>query len=496
MVVAVSNFGSELPNSSPYARRQSVPLRKFPPNALIRRLYGASVLSNNGAQWKRHRLILNELFTEKAAAEHHHTIVQATQQLIEQWRETLSKAQIERLEIKSTTSKREDKTAAKQQALPDKAHIDLCQNFNALFLKIVIQITVGRSVDALKTNADNFLENLACITKASTQPQHQFVRWWRFLPLPQNYRLTQALTEIDDFFEELIAQSRFTQHPSAESKETVQSTAVPPKTVLDKLLQASSESAGCPLSQKEVKDNLLAIIGNGYETAATTLSMTLQALAQNSKALACSTEEVQSVIKKHGGQLTPAAVAELVYVEAVLYESMRLYPAVAGLQRVSLAADDGLAGWSIPAGQAVGVALQPLHLDSKFYGKAAETFVPERYLSHCEETRPAQDIEKSFEAVAQAAAAESRCPFGRLMRKSKVASSDSVALPLTFGYGARQCLAKHLALYEMKIVLAMLLNAFTFELVDEVPVELELGKFGLFLSAFPKTAVTLAVGLH
>ncbi len=247
--------------------------------------------------------------------------------------------------------------------------------------------------------------------------------------------------------------------------------------------------------EEEVKDNLLAIIGNGYETLATTLSMTLQALAQHPEALARSTEEARLVIKKHGGQLTPAAVADLKYVEAVLHESMRLYPAVAGLQRISLAAD-GLAGWSIPAGLAVGVALQPLHLDSKYYGKAAETFVPERYLVHCEENRSMQDMKKSVKTVAQTAPVGSRCPFSRLMPENKVASSQAVALPLTFGYGARQCLAKHLALYEMKIVLAMLLNAFTFELTDEVPVELELGKFGLFISAFPKTAVTLAVGQH
>ncbi len=219
---------------------------KFPPNALIRRLYGASVLSNNGAQWKRHRLILNELFTEKAAVEHHATIVQTTQKLIEQWQETLSKAQTERSEIES-------KTTAKQQAVPDRAHIDLCQNFSALFLNIITQITVGRSVDASETGADSLLENFACITKASTQPQHQFVRWWRFVPLPQNYRLAQALTEIDDFFEKLIAQNGLRQHPSAESKRAVLSTAISPKTVLDKLLQASSNSADFPLSHEELK---------------------------------------------------------------------------------------------------------------------------------------------------------------------------------------------------------------------------------------------------
>ena len=171
---------------------------KFPPNALLRKLYGNSVLTNNGAQWKRHRLILNEFFTEKAVVDYHGTIEQFTQQLIQQWQASLS----DKTENLAISAELKD-TAEK---VPAEADIDLCQDFNALFLDIITQITVGHSVGALEANADDFLTNLAYIIKASTKPQYQFVSWWQTLPLRQNYLLSQALNEVDAFLENLISQ--------------------------------------------------------------------------------------------------------------------------------------------------------------------------------------------------------------------------------------------------------------------------------------------------
>ncbi|MEM9007961.1 MAG: cytochrome P450, partial [Cyanobacteria bacterium P01_F01_bin.86] len=411
-----------------------------------------------------------EFFTEKAVLNYHPAIVQLTQRLLEQWRHHIN--------VKK-----------------DETHIELCQSFNALFLDIVTQITVGQSVGALDSQADGFLESLTYILKASTQPQHQFISWWRFLPLPQNHRLSQALKQVDDFLEQLITQHQNTKAITKATEEPGQ------VTILDKLLQNATETGATetgaietsatetsaissdidtsknPLTHAEIKDNLLAIIGNGYETVATTLTMTLQALAQHPSTLALARQEAQEVIERHHHQLTPEAVGELSYIESVLYESMRLYPAVAGLQRISRAPDI-LEGWSIPAQQVVGITLQPLHLDPEYYGKSPETFRPERYLTE----------------RLEATLATSCCPFKRLIQLKQPSSKNQAQQqPLTFGYGARQCLAKHLALYEMKVVLAMVLNDFYFELTSDTPTELELGKFGLFISAFPKTEIKMKV---
>ena len=77
------------------------------------------------------------------------------------------------------------------------------------------------------------------------------------------------------------------------------------------------------------------------------------------------------------------------------------------------------------------------------------------------------------------------------MQQGRPFVNGFVHSPLTFGLGSRQCLGKHLAMYEMKAVLALLLNHFYFEPVPGKSTELELGKFGLFLSAFPQQGVTL-----
>ncbi|MEM9567687.1 MAG: cytochrome P450, partial [Cyanobacteria bacterium P01_E01_bin.34] len=54
---------------------------KFPPNSLLKRLYGTSVLTKNGADWKRSRLLLNDVFTKQRVASFHEIFVDYALQL-------------------------------------------------------------------------------------------------------------------------------------------------------------------------------------------------------------------------------------------------------------------------------------------------------------------------------------------------------------------------------------------------------------------------------
>ncbi len=318
---------------------------KFPPNSLIQRLYGNSVLTNNGEDWKRHRLLLNEVFSKKQIVGFHDIFVDYSQQLVHKWQRNI-------------------------QQSGESVEVNIYPELLALFLDLVGKVAIGKDFAALEGEADEFLNNLKYIVQQSTRPVHQFTTWWKHLPLSSNQKLDSAFIGIDEFLEELICQR----------KEKSQSYS---SNVLDLLLQGENfpDSEVQQLSDQEVRDNLLAIIVNGHETVAASVSLSLYLLAQHPEKLHRAQAEVDGIMGRNQGKLTEAGLQELNYLNCVVLESLRFRPPMAGLQRIS-SDKDVLEGWSIPAQQVVGITLKPLHHNPAYFGEQPEQFYPERYLDN------------------------------------------------------------------------------------------------------------------
>ena len=67
--------------------------QKYPPNSIIQRLYGSSVLTQNGDEWKRHRLLMHEVFSRKHIAGFHHIFVAHSEQLAAKWGERVEQSE-------------------------------------------------------------------------------------------------------------------------------------------------------------------------------------------------------------------------------------------------------------------------------------------------------------------------------------------------------------------------------------------------------------------
>ncbi len=429
--------------------------QKFPPNSLLQKLFGQSVLTltDTGNDWKQHRLLLQEVFSPRQIPDFHDIFVDYSQRLSRQWQRQL------------------------QQPGANK-ELDIYPELLALFLDIIGQVAIGKDFAALTGDADDFLEAIKYIVYQSTQPVHQFTTWWKYLPLPSNRKLDRAFQTVDDFLDRLIVE-RQTRSASDGS------------TVLDLLWRSLDSSATelSPASKQEIRDNLLAIIANGHETVANSVSLSLYLLAKYPEKLARAQAEVDRTIEQ--GELTEAGIGKLNYINCVILETLRFSPSMAGLQRISRDRDV-LEGWSIPAEQVTAITLQPLHHNPEYFGEKAEQFHPERYLDGQETIVPV--------GVATATKFQNKCPLKKLLtshqedktRKTKA----GVCLPLTFGDGARRCLGEHFAMYEMKVALAVLLYHFDFQVAPNFEAELELGKFGLFLTTFPKEGVEMVISLR
>jgi cytochrome P450 family 110 len=190
------------------------------------------------------------------------------------------------------------------------------------------------------------------------------------------------------------------------------------------MLLAARYDDGSAMSDADVFDQLLTLVATGHETSTITIAWAFYWLHRNLDVL----ERLLAEIDALDGDTEPSALARLPYLEAVVQETLRLYPIVAIATR-QLRQPFELQGHQLPPGVIVGAATSLVHYREDLYPEP-ERFRPERFLG------------KTF----------------------------GPAEYFPFGGGARRCLGAAFAMYEIKIVLATLLRTMRVRPVDDRPV--------------------------
>jgi cytochrome P450 family 135 len=131
--------------------------------------------------------------------------------------------------------------------------------------------------------------------------------------------------------------------------------------VLSLLLRARHED-GSPMTDGELRDELMTLLTAGHETTATGLSWAFERLLRNAPVL----ERLTSSLDDDD------------YVDAVVKETLRIRPVVVDVAR-KLTRDTEVAGWHLPAGTLVLPAIAVLHRRPDLY-EAPEEFRPERFV--------------------------------------------------------------------------------------------------------------------
>jgi cytochrome P450 len=170
---------------------------------------------------------------------------------------------------------------------------------------------------------------------------------------------------------------------------------------LSLLLRAEHED-GSPLSDQEIRDELLTMIMAGYETTTSGCAWALERLLRSPAKLERLTAEIE------GGE-------DDAYLDAVVKETLRARPVVPVVAR-HLAEAIELDGYLIPAGSTVMVSIYLVHNDEETYPEPDE-FRPERFLG----------------------------------------GTPEGAAWIPFGGGVRRCIGARFAELEMKVVLTQVL---------------------------------------
>jgi cytochrome P450 len=195
--------------------------------------------------------------------------------------------------------------------------------------------------------------------------------------------------------------------------------------LLGALLQVR-DSSGQPMSDQQLRDEVMTLFLAGHETTAIALSWTCFLLAQHPRVEAKLVEELSSVL----GDREPTVddIAHLRYTEMILKESMRLYPAVWGIGRRAIA-DCEIGGYRVTGGTNVFILQYLTQRDPRFFANP-DAFDPERWR-------------------------EDPVRAGRLPRFAY----------FPFGGGPRVCVGASFAMLEASLLLAMIEQKFRLKLV-------------------------------
>jgi cytochrome P450 family 135 len=135
--------------------------------------------------------------------------------------------------------------------------------------------------------------------------------------------------------------------------------------ILSLLLRARRED-GSPMSDAELRDELVTLLVAGHETTATALAWAVERLVRHPDKLDRLTEEVRA--------------GESGYLDAVVNETLRLRPVISAVAR-RLTEPVEIGGWDLPAGVIVTPSIYLVHRRPDVYPEP-ERFLPERFVDN------------------------------------------------------------------------------------------------------------------
>lgn len=205
-----------------------------------------------------------------------------------------------------------------------------------------------------------------------------------------------------------------------------------------KILSANISSKS--LTEEEIMAQGWVFFIAGYETTATTLTFCSYELALHPEVQDRLYEEVQSAVDSDG-EISYETLSKLPFLDAVLSETLRMYPPVIRLERRAIIGNYKLGdtGLVLKKDQEVEIPVYAIHHSEQFY-ENPDKFIPERFLPE---------------------------------NRAKI--QPYTYLP--FGAGPRNCIGMRFALMEAKLGIAQIVRRFRFFRTPETAVPLEFRPF-------------------
>ncbi|XP_050320422.1 cytochrome P450 6a2-like [Bactrocera neohumeralis] len=205
-------------------------------------------------------------------------------------------------------------------------------------------------------------------------------------------------------------------------------------------LKNTKDSGGVQLmSIDELAAQVFVFFAAGFETSSSNMTYGLFELAKNHRVQDKLRAEIKMVLNKHNGELTYDAMKEMTYLDQVITETLRKYPALGAITRVSVDAykvpDTNI---TLEKDTNIFIPAKEIHYDPDIYDNPNE-FRPERF-------DPAEMEKRHPQAF------------------------------LGFGDGPRNCIGLRFGRMQVRVGLITVLKSYRFSLTEKTPTELEISK--------------------
>jgi len=303
-----------------------------------------------------------------------------------------------------------------QKAARSGQAIDLQADLMRFTVDTIAGLAFGSEVNTLESDADVIQKHLDQIFPVLFRRIFSPVSWWKLLKTPAQRRFEHSIDEVLRAVEGFVAQARARMAANPALLDN-------PSNLLEAML-AAADQPDSGIDEHLVAGNVLTMLLAGEDTTANTLAWMIHLLWKHPDILALATQEVRRVV---GDAAQPGFehMAQLDFVEACAHETMRLKP-VAPQLPLQANHDLTVGDVHIPAGTVVISLMRRDSVRDEHIPQAAR-FDPQRWLS---DGGPA----------------------------SQASAVKRISMP--FGAGPRICPGRYLALLEIKMAIAVLLNNF------------------------------------
>jgi cytochrome P450 len=342
-------------------------------------IFGNGLLTSEGDFWLRQRRLAAPAFHPDRIAAYGEVMASFTDRLASGWRDG---------EVRDV-------------------HPDMMRLTMEIVAKTLFDADVGSDVDEIERAFDAVIREIA---RRFRRP----IKIPDAVPTPGNLRYRRGVAMLDRLVARVLAERRRSPGDRGD---------------LLSMLLAARDDEGRPMSDRQLRDELVTIFLAGHETTAIALSWTLFLLAKNPQARERLFGEVDAALE--GGLPRAEDLRRLPFADAVVKESLRLYPPAYVIGREA-SRRCIIGGYDVPPGTTIYFSPWVLHRDARWFPEP-EAFRPERWLD-----------------------------------------GTTAGLPrfayLPFGGGPRVCIGERFASMEAVLALATVSQRFRFEMAGPDPV--------------------------